>query len=174
MAGFGWLVLDKRLIIGDIDRWRNLGKTLFKNNFLALLNLLNDYKEFRNIFYLRFRPLRFFRFLMPPLSTLYIYSEDIGPGLFIQHGFSTVISARSIGNNCWINQQVTIGHTAKGAPIIGDSVRIGAGAIVIGNIRIGNHVTVAAGAIVNMDIPDNSLVVAQKARIIENHVVSIQ
>lgn len=105
---------------------------------------------------------------------LYINTEDIGQGLFIQHGFSTVVSAKCVGKNCWINQQVTIGHTAQGAPIIGDNVRIGAGAIVIGNIKIGNNVTIAAGATVNMDVPDNSLVVPQKARIIENHIVSKQ
>lgn len=56
---------------------------------------------------------------------LYIWCKDIGLGLFIQHGFSTVIAAKSIGENCWINQQVTIGHNGKDIhPTIGDNVRI--------------------------------------------------
>ena len=155
-------------------RWRCLKKTSYKNDFMALLDLLNKFKEFRNVFYMRYPTLRYIKFLMPPLSTLYITTESVGPGLFIHHGFSTIVSAKSIGSNCWINQQVTIGHTAKGNPIIGDNVKICAGAIVIGDVRIGNNVTVGAGAIVNMDIPDNALVVAQKARIIENHIVSKQ
>jgi serine O-acetyltransferase len=174
---FYWLggyLSRKESIKGDITRWRNLGKVHFANDFFALLELLNSYKEFRNIFYLRYRPLRHLRLLMPPLSSLYINTEDIGQGLFFQHGFSSVVSAKSIGKNCWINQQVTIGHTAQGAPVIGDNVRIGAGAIVIGNIKIGNNVTIAAGATVNIDVPDNSLVVPQKARIIENHIESKQ
>lgn len=173
LAGGGYF-LGKESIKGDLTRWRTLGKVHFTNDFFALLELLNSFKEFRNIFYLRYRLLRHLRLLMPPLSSLYINTENVGMGLFVQHGFSTVVSAKSIGKNCWINQQVTIGHTAQGAPIIGDNVRIGAGAIVIGNIKIGNNVTIAAGATVNMDIPDNSLVVPQKARIIENHIVSKQ
>lgn len=168
MAGGGYLY-NKKIIEGDVARWRSLSKTSYKSVFIALLDLLNRYKEFRNVFYLRYPFLRHMRFLMPQLSSLFINTESVGPGLFIHHGFSTVISAKRIGSNCWVNQQVTIGHTAKGAPTIGDNVKICAGAIVIGDIHIGNNVVVAAGATVNMDVPDNALVVAQKARIIENH-----
>lgn len=168
LAGGGYL-FDKYAIVEDLARWRSLGKTPFNRSFVALLDLLCRFKEFRNVFYMRYRTLRHLKFLMPPLSSLYINTENVGPGLFIHHGFSTIISAKSIGKNCWINQQVTIGHTAKGSPTIGDNVKICAGAIVIGDIHIGNNVTIAAGATVNMDIPDNALVVAQKARIIENH-----
>ncbi len=126
------------------------------------------------MFFLRYPQLRFFKLLCSPLSSLYINTVDIGGGLFIQHGFSSVISARKIGKDCWINQQVTIGHTREGSPIIGDNVRIGAGAIVVGRIVIGNNVTIGAGATVNFDVPDNSLVVPQRARIIENHIVENQ
>ena len=47
------------------------------------------------------------KILFPGMSTLYINTSDIGPRLYIQHGFSTIISAKKIGSNCWINQQVT-------------------------------------------------------------------
>lgn len=54
---------------------------------------------------------------------LYINCTDIGKGLFIEHGFSTIISCRHIGDNCWINQQVTIGYSdATNCPYIGNNV----------------------------------------------------
>lgn len=53
-----------------------------------------------------------------------------------------------------------------GAPVIGDNCYIGAGAKIIGNIKIGNNCRIGAGAIVTEDIPDNSVVVAEKPRVI--------
>lgn len=67
----------------------------------------------------------------------------------------------------WVNQNVTIGHSGKGIPEIGDNVHIGAGAIVIGPIKIGNNVRIGAGAIVVNDIPDNSVVISNKAHILK-------
>lgn len=151
-----------------------LNQTPFKFVLAALVDLLINHKEFRNIYYCRYPRASYLRFLLPPLDSLYITCNCIGEGLFIQHGFSTIITAKSIGRNCWINQQVTIGYTAKGSPTIGNNVRIGAGAIVVGNIVIGDNVTIAAGATVNTDIPNNSLVVPQKARIISEHIVEFQ
>ena len=55
----------------------------------------------------------------------------------------------------------------NGAPIIGNNVSIGAGAIIIGGIRIGNNVKIGAGAVVVDDVPDNSVVVGEKARVIK-------
>ena len=73
-----------------------------------------------------------------------------------------------LGENCWVNQQVTIGHKDKsGRPQIGNNVRITAGAKVLGNIKIGNHVTVGANAVVVKDVPDNCVVVGIPAYIIE-------
>lgn len=79
-----------------------------------------------------------------------------------------------IGKNCVIMHHVTIGSnnvtkgTKGGAPVIGDNVFIGAGAKIIGDIKIGNNVKIGAGCIVVTDIPDNSTVVLGKARIIPN------
>ena len=170
----GVLLGDRYLLNDDLTLWQKYEQTPFKNKYLALLDLLSRKKEFRNVFYLRCRKVRHLKFLLPPLSSLYIHTEDIGGGLFIQHGFSTVVSAKKIGRNCWINQQVTIGYTSEGSPTIGDNVRIGAGAIVVGKVEIGDNVTVGAGVTVNMNVPNNALVVSQKARIIENHLVRKQ
>ena len=80
-------------------------------------------------------------------------------GIFISHN-------AKIGDNCTIFQHVTIGEGKDGAPIIGDNCYIGAGAKIIGKIKIGNNVKIGAGCVVAIDIPDNATVVMEKPRII--------
>lgn len=83
------------------------------------------------------------------MPNLFIRCNKIWKGLFIQHGYSTGISAKSIGEYCWINQQVVIGYSNKTeAPIIGNNVKILAGAIVIGGISIGDNAVIGAGTTV--------------------------
>lgn len=96
-------------------------------------------------------------------------SCNIGEGLFVEHGWSMVIDAAKVGKNLWINQNVTIGWGRGGQPIIGDNVRIGTGAIVIGGITIGNNVNIGANAIVVNDVPDNCTVCSSKAQIVKFH-----
>lgn len=90
-----------------------------------------------------------------------------GPiGIFVSKG-------AKIGKNCVIFQHVTIGSNTiltsktKGAPIIGDNVYIGAGSVIIGGITVGNNCRIGANCIVVQNIPDNSLVVMEKPRIIQ-------
>lgn len=79
-----------------------------------------------------------------------------------------------IGRHCTIMQHVTIGSNfvnkskfmGGGAPVIGDNVFIGAGAKIIGKVKIGNNVKIGAGCIVVTDVPDNAVVVMNKPRII--------
>lgn len=109
------------------------------------------------------------KIIFPPLDSLYITTKDIGPRLFIQHGFSTIISAKKIGSDCWINQQVTIGWDSEDElPTIGNGVRICAGAKVIGKIKIGNNVTIGANAVVVKDVIDNKIVAGVPAKIIKD------
>lgn len=79
------------------------------------------------------------------------------------HGLHGVYISRyaRIGSNCRIYQNVTIGETDGKAPQIGDHCLIGAGAVVIGGIRIGSHVKIGAGAVVHTDVDDFCTVVAQ-------------
>ena len=145
----------------DLRRWKSVLK-LAGDDKAILPILLNDYKEFRNLFLHRLRDKRFFRrwvkLVYPPLDSLYITTSDIGGGLFIQHGFSTYIAAESIGENCWINQQVTIGYKDDTTPpVIGDHVTVGCGAKVLGPIHIGNNVVIGANAVVVKDLPSDSV-----------------
>lgn len=89
--------------------------------------------------------------------------------MFPHHSFSTILLAQSIGKNCHVWQNVTVGRKYPGGPtpIIGDDVYISAGASVLGGITIGNNVTIGAGAVVLKDIPDNSIAVGVPAKAIQ-------
>jgi serine O-acetyltransferase len=133
--------------------------------------------EFRNLFYHRIGRdkrlgtkalLEIAKLFYRPLESLYIFTEDIGPGCFIQHGFSTGIGARRIGENFWVNQQVSIGYSGvDDCPTIGNNVSIKAGAIVIGDITIGDNAVVGAGAVVTKSVPPNCTVVGVSARVVK-------
>jgi serine O-acetyltransferase len=85
------------------------------------------------------------------------------------HGFATIIIARRIGRDCLFAQQVTIGYDDRGgSPLIGDRVRIGAGAIVIGPITIGDDAVIGAGAVVVKDVPPGIVVGGVPAKAIEH------
>ncbi len=59
-------------------------------------------------------------------------------------------------------------RNGKGGPTIGDNVVIGAGACILGEIKIGNNVNIGANAVVLTDIPDNCTVVGVPGKIIYN------
>lgn len=78
---------------------------------------------------------------------------------------------KQIGSDCWINQQVTIGYTfAPDPPIIGNGVRVSAGAKVVGNITIGDNAIIAANAAVVKDVRENEVVGGVPAKTIGENV----
>lgn len=96
----------------------------------------------------------------------------IGPGFYIGHFGTIVINENAIiGTNCNITHNVTIGRAnrgdKKGAPILGDKVWIGTGCVIVGKIKIGNNVLIAPNSFVNIDVPDNSIVIGNPAKIIK-------
>lgn len=99
----------------------------------------------------------------------------IGKGAVIEeipslpHGLHGVYISRfaKIGKGCRIYQNVTVGEVNRKAPKIGDRCLIGAGAVLIGGIRIGNDVKIGAGAVVSRDVPDGCTVVAPGAVLLE-------
>lgn len=100
-----------------------------------------------------------------------IYPEtQIGEGFYLGHWGSLVINPKTIiGKNCNIAQGVTIGQQNRGKnegyPVIGNEVWIGPNAVIVGAITIGNNVLVAPNAYVNFDVPDNSIVSGNPAKI---------
>jgi serine O-acetyltransferase len=172
----------KPVIEKDINRWVEEYKyTEYRDSpkWKALVWFLWRYPEFRNLFYYRIVKeshlagrmlLEVAKLLYRRMNTLYIYSNTIGEGLFIQHGFSTIIGAEVIGKNCWINQEVTLGFVDEnGLPILGDNVHITAGAKVLGGVTIGDNSIVGANAVVVKDVPPNCTVVGIPAFIIRRN-----
>ena len=107
------------------------------------------------------------RILWKPMDSLYIYTEDIGGGLYIQHGFATIITARKIGENCRIYQQVTIGYkNGEQPPVLEDNVSVTCGAKVLGDITMHTGSLAAAGSVVVKDVPENAIVAGVPAKII--------
>jgi serine O-acetyltransferase len=94
----------------------------------------------------------------------------VGRRFRIDHFGGIVISGDAVfGEDCIIRNGVTVGlrNTGKrGSPVIGDRVDIGAGAKLLGAIRIGNDVAIGANAVVLHDVPSNCTAVGIPARII--------
>ena len=162
----------KDIIAYDVNRWLNLTNVDYELGFVGLMTNL---PEFRNLFYKRIgKSSGFIRWLCPPMNTLFITTNNIGPGLFIQHGFATIISAKSIGKDCWVNQQVTIGYSNEtDAPTFGDNVVINAGAKIIGKVHMGDNSHAVANAVVVKNVPDNCTVVGVPAYIVKRNGIKV-
>jgi serine O-acetyltransferase len=88
-------------------------------------------------------------------------TTSIGKGtVFVHNGLGVVVHGHAkIGENCRIYQNVTIGgRHNRGCPIIGDGVFIGAGACVLGGVRIGDGAMIGANAVVISDVPPKTVV----------------
>ncbi|WP_174801790.1 serine O-acetyltransferase [Martelella limonii] len=106
-----------------------------------------------------------------------VFQTDINPaakmgkGIFLDHATGLVVGmTATIGDDVSILQGVTLGGTGKETgdrhPKIGDSVLIGAGAKVLGNITIGKCSRIAAGSVVLKPVPPNSTVAGVPAKVV--------
>lgn len=91
-------------------------------------------------------------------------NPNFGKGLIIGHYGRIIINGSTqFGEQIYITHGVTIGRNAtgkkKGVPVIGNRVRIGANAVIVGNVHIGDDVMIAPNAFVNIDVPSHSVVV---------------
>lgn len=111
---------------------------------------------------------------------------DPGGGFMLPHPTGVVIHPRTIvGVNCRVMQQVTLGAAGrprklagapggvdgedrKGAPTLGGHVDVGAGAKVIGPLKIGDHAIIGANAVVLIDVPAGATAVGVPARLLSS------
>jgi serine O-acetyltransferase len=91
----------------------------------------------------------------------------LGGGLLLPHPNGVVVHPQAvIGPNCLLFQQVTLGMGADGAvPKLGGHVDVGAGAKVLGGVRVGDHARVGANAVVLHDVPAGATAVGIPARV---------
>ncbi|WP_193335430.1 serine O-acetyltransferase [Devosia beringensis] len=95
----------------------------------------------------------------------------IGKGIMLDHGTGLVIGETAVvGDNVSLLQGVTLGGTGKSDqdrhPKIGNGVLIGAGAKVLGNIKIGDCSRVGAGSVVLKEVPPRVTVAGVPAKVI--------
>ena len=111
------------------------------------------------------------------MRTSEVFGVDIHPGarvgcgIMIDHAHSIVIGETAVvGDDVSMLHSVTLGGTGKEEedrhPKIGDGVLLGAGASVLGNIRVGSCSRVAAGSVVLEDVPPCKTVAGVPARIV--------
>lgn len=98
-------------------------------------------------------------------------AATIGRGIMIDHAHSIVIGETAVvGDNVSMLHSVTLGGTGKEEedrhPKIGNGVLIGAGAKVLGNIRVGHCSRIAAGSVVLEEVPPCTTVAGVPARIV--------
>jgi serine O-acetyltransferase len=97
----------------------------------------------------------------------------VGPGLYIAHWGSIWVNPEvSIGANCTIAHEVTLGRASrgptKGAPTLGDKVYLGPGAKVVGAVKIANEALISANSLVMSDVPEKGVVIGVPGRVISH------
>lgn len=168
---------DKELLWKDLARIGTNGLPYTKPGYLMLDYVLLTQKQFRAIFYYRYR-----KYLIGYLSRIFLPSTgdievkcqhgSIGGGILFYHAMGRVIEVFSCGDNLTVSQGVTIGlgHTnseGRNAPIIGNNCLFATNSIVFGPIIIGDNVIIGAGSVVTKDVPANCTVIGNPARIIK-------
>ncbi|HDQ25815.1 MAG TPA: serine O-acetyltransferase [bacterium] len=94
----------------------------------------------------------------------------VGKRFFIDHGMGVIIGETAeIGDDVLLYQGVTLGGTGKEKgkrhPTLGNNIVAGAGAKILGAIKIGNNCKIGAGSVVIHNVPENSTVVGIPARV---------
>jgi serine O-acetyltransferase len=168
-----WLLFvtskNKQLIIEDLYNQSTKKKSALAIA-LDLTHLLAKNKYFRTLFYFRTRGFvsKLLRIFYPMDKRLTIdINTQLGGGVILAHPYSSIINAKKIGKNLYINQLVTIGESNGKLPTLGNNVKLYTNCTVLGDITIGDNVIVGAGAVVVKSIPDNCVVVGNPARIIK-------
>lgn len=163
----------KEIIKADLFRYGGLttiskGKKIPGFRYLHCLRKITENKKYSipGIYYrLLYRKLSYkYGFQIP-------FKTSIGKGFYIGHYGTIVVNGNAkIGENCNIAHSTTIGQASrgklKGSPTIGNYVWIGTGSVIVGKITIGNNVLIAPNSFVNMDVPQNSVVIGNPAKII--------
>ncbi len=96
------------------------------------------------------------------------FEAELGEGTQLGYGGMGIVIHKDvrIGRYCLISHQVTIGGRSglRELPVIGDYVRIGAGAKILGNVRVGDFAVIGANAVVVKDVAPGAVMAGAPAR----------
>ncbi|HWB00503.1 MAG TPA: serine acetyltransferase [Pirellulales bacterium] len=98
------------------------------------------------------------------------YSAQLGRRVIVEHQSCIVVHGDCvIGDDCIIRQGCTLGNRTLGAPfdapVLGKQVNVGAGAKLLGAVRIGDGANIGANAVVLADVPAGATAVGIPARV---------
>ncbi len=158
-------IKHRKLINSDIKSVGGIASST-----LSFFYLITNDEYFNVLFFHRIKSHRIRKFIIQKKSSFTIpYGVILGESPILDHPFSTILNAKSIGNNFRCKNNITIGNVADDEskrPTIGNNVYVGANAVIIGSISIGDNVIVGAGAVVVKDVPSNCIIVGNPSRII--------
>ena len=126
---------------------------LYKKNLLFLARLISQIARF--------------------LTGIEIHpGATLGAGILIDHGMGVVIGETAeLGDRITIYHGTTLGGTGKEKgkrhPTVGDNVVIGAGSMVLGNIKIGSNSKIGANSVVLDDVPEGATVVGIPGKVVK-------
>lgn len=174
------MIQQFQFLIEDLKRWKCMSLRNFFYFFLEQAIWGTVFYRISRAFFLinipvikvLFRLIGFFVFKISEslLGVAIRPGADIGPGLYIGHAGLVMINEEvKAGKNLSIGSDLLIGLRGgghKGAPILGDNVQIGAGAKILGKIKVGSNVRIGANSLVVNDVPNNVTVLGVPAKII--------
>ena len=102
-------------------------------------------------------------------------AAKIGRRFTVDHGIGVVVGGTTIiGDDCLMYQNATLGmtgkHGGKRHPTLGNGVLVGAGSILLGAITVGDGAYIGAGSVVVDNVPADTTVVGNPARVVRTHV----
>ena len=95
-------------------------------------------------------------------------AAKIGKGVMFDHAYGIVVGETSvIGDNCTIFHNVYLGGKGSGDrhPKIGNNVVVGAQSVICGNLKIGDNSKIAANSVILEDVPPNTTMAGNPARV---------
>lgn len=161
---------NRAVIDEDLEKYTTY-EHISGSKFNQLVTVLRKSKPFRNIFYYRIGHGAGLLCKILKAEPTFSLAGDIKGGLVAFHPFSTIVNAKSIGRNFTCRQCTVIGNKSDDKksykPVLGDNVTLGANVVIIGDISIGDNVIIGAGSVVTKDIPSNSIVAGNPAKVIK-------